>query len=89
MSLLGGAGMLARMLLNNEQHPLIFWIKKITAGSLVGVIVYFSLHGTSLSDLHKSIIMSTAGITCPELVNWLKGKFLKDKETKPTRRRKS
>lgn len=89
MSLLGGAGMLARMLINNEHHPLIFWIRKFTAGAIVGVIVYFSLHGTTLSDLHKSIIMSNAGICCPELIGWIKRFFERSKPFKPLRKRKS
>lgn len=86
VSLLGGAGMLARMLLEDEEHPLIYWIRKIIAGAIVGIIVYFALHGTELSGLHKSIIMSTAGAGSPELMEYIRKRFSKglinEKETK-------
>jgi hypothetical protein len=92
VSLLGGAGMLARMLLDDEAHPVAFWIRKILAGAIVGVIVYFALHGTSMSGLNKSIIMSTAGAGSPELMEWIKKRFSKglsdEKETKTRRNRK-
>jgi hypothetical protein len=92
VSLLGGAGMLARMLLTDESHPLIFWIRKVIAGAIVGIIVYFALHGTEMSGLNKSIIMSTAGAGSPELMEWIRKKFSKgltnEKETKSRKPRK-
>jgi hypothetical protein len=92
VSLLGGAGMLARMLIDDETHPIIYWVKKIVAGAIVGVITYFALYGTELSGLHKSIIMSTAGAGSPELMQWIKKRFSKgltdEKETKASRKRK-
>ena len=95
VSLLGGAGMLARMLLTDGEHPLIYWLRKIIAGAIVGVIVYFALHGTEMSGLHKSVIMSTAGAGSPELMEWIRKKFSKgltnEKEThknKKQRKRK-
>jgi hypothetical protein len=92
VSLLGGAGMLARMLIDDETHPVLYWVKKIVAGAIVGVITYFALYGTELSGLHKSIIMSTAGAGSPELMQWIKKKFSKgltdEKETKTSKRRR-
>ena len=92
VSLLGGAGMLARMLLTDESHPLVFWIRKVIAGAIVGIIVYFALHGTEMSGLNKSIIMSTAGAGSPELMEWIRKKFSKgltnEKETKSSKPRK-
>lgn len=69
--------MLARMLLTDESHPLIFWIRKIIAGAIVGIIVYFALHGTEMSGLHKSVIMSTAGAGSPELMEYIRKRFSK------------
>lgn len=92
VSLLGGAGMLARMLLTDESHPLIFWIRKIIAGAIVGIIVYFALHGTELSGLHKSVIMSTAGAGSPELMEYIRKRFSKgltnEKETSSKKRKR-
>lgn len=91
VSLLGGAGMLARMLLTDEHHPVIFWIRKIIAGAIVGVIAYFALYGTSLSGLHKSIILSTAGAGSPELMDVIRKRYAKlsnEKENKIKRTKK-
>lgn len=92
VSLLGGAGMLARMLLTDEEHPLIYWLRKIIAGAIVGVIVYFALHGTEMSGLHKSVIMSTAGAGSPELMEWIRKKFSKgltnEKETHKSKKQR-
>lgn len=92
VSLLGGAGMLARMLLDDEEHKAIYWIRKIIAGAIVGVITYFALHGTDLSGIHKSIIMSTAGAGSPELMEQVRKYFKKglknEKETSSSRKRK-
>ncbi len=92
VSLLGGAGMLARMLLNDESHPVIYYLRKIIAGAIVGVIIYFALYGTSISGLQKSIIMSTAGAGAPEIMENIRKRFSKgitnEKENKASRKRK-
>ena len=92
VSLLGGAGMLARMLLEDETHPAIYWIRKVLAGAIVGVIVYFALYGTNISGLHKSIIMSTAGAGSPEVMERIRKMFLKgkldEKETQGSRKKR-
>lgn len=75
VSILGGAGMLARLLLDDEQHPVRFWIARIVAGSIVGVVCYFALWGTDISGIYKSIIMSTAGAGAPELMRYMKAKY--------------
>ena len=92
VSLLGGAGMLARMLLDDESHPLIFWIRRIIAGAIVGVLAYFALWSADIDGLKKSIIMTTAGAGSPELMEWLRKKYkggLDEKEKKTTTRRRS
>lgn len=95
VSILGGAGMLARMLLEDEHHPVRFWIARIIAGTIVGVLCYFALWGTEMSGLYKSIIMSTAGAGAPELMRLVKAKYNnlatneEAKGTKKKRRRKA
>ncbi len=92
VSLLGGAGMLARMLLTDESHPVVYYLRKIIAGAIVGVIVYFALYGTDISGLNKSIIMSTAGAGSPEIMENIRKRFAKgltnEKETQTSRKRK-
>ncbi len=88
VALLGGSGIVARMLLANEHHPIMFWIKKAIAGSIVGTIAYFIFHGVEMTGLHKSILMSVAGAGSPEIIEWIKHKFTKkidEEETKASR----
>lgn len=75
VSVLGGAGMLARLLLDDAHHPFVYWLRRTIAGVLVGCICYFALWGTSLDELKKSIIMSTAGAFAPELIERLRIQF--------------
>lgn len=73
--------MLARMLLDDEHHPAIFWARRIIAGSIVGVIAYFALWGAQMDGIKKSVIMCTAGACAPEAIERAR-KFFKgnDKE---------
>lgn len=59
--------MTARLIFSNEQHKAVVWIKKIFAGILVGVMMYFALHGTSIDPLYKSILHAVSGAIAPEL----------------------
>lgn len=68
VSLLGGAGMLARMLITDQTSPAIIWARKICAAGIIGVIVYFALHGVDMSGLYKALIMSLSGMASPEVV---------------------
>lgn len=93
VALLGGAGMLARMLLNDEESKAIFWVRRFIAGAIVGCITYFALHGVNMSDIYKSLIMSTAGAASPELMEQVRQRFSKglkknEKETKSNGKRK-
>lgn len=67
VAILGGLGMTARLIFSNEQHKAVVWIKKIFAGILVGVMMYFALHGTSIDPLYKSILHAVSGAIAPEL----------------------
>lgn len=77
VSILGGAGTIARLLVEDEGHPIRFWIFRIIAGAITGCICYFCLWGTPLSGIQKSVILSTAGAFSPELIARLKKKFSK------------
>lgn len=75
ISLLGGAGVLARMLLSDKPHPVLFWIRRFIAGAIVGVLAYFILWGVEMDGLKKSIIMTTAGAFSPELFEYIRCKI--------------
>jgi hypothetical protein len=68
VTLLGGAGMLARMLLTDQSSPLIVWIRKCFAACIIGVLCYFALHQVVMPQIYKSILMSVAGMASPELM---------------------
>lgn len=68
VTLLGGAGMLARMLLTDQSSPLIVWIRKCLAACIVGVLCYFALHQVVMPQIYKSIILSVSGMASPELM---------------------
>jgi hypothetical protein len=77
VSLLGALGILARILLAKNKPTLIEGVKKITAGGITGVLVYFALHGTNIDPLYKGVIYSTAGAFAPELFGLLLDKLQK------------
>ena len=67
VAILGALGITARMIFDDEKRPLVVWIKKIFAGAICGVLMYFALHGTRIDPLYKSILYSTCGALAPEL----------------------
>lgn len=73
VSLLGLAGATVSMLLNEKKKPWVFWFKRIVAGGLTGVIMYFTLHGANIDPLIKAVLMCTCGAVVPELLRRLRG----------------
>jgi hypothetical protein len=67
VALLGALGMVARMILTDERQPVVVWIKKIIAGGIVGVLMYFALHGSNIDPLYKSILFSISGAIAPDI----------------------
>jgi len=81
MAVLGSLGMLARLILIDEKYDFFIWLRKVIAGGITGVIVYFALYGSSLEPIYKSVICSISGSIAPELFEWIRNKvkFLKTK----------
>lgn len=76
MAILGGAGMLMRLIFTNEKFVMSIWLKKIVAASIVGLLVFFSLHEIDIDDIYKSVICSVSGSFAPELFDFVRNKFL-------------
>lgn len=74
--ILGGLGMIARLILTDEKYNTIKWFRMAMAGAIVGVICYFALYETSIDPFYKSVLCSVSGSIAPELFNWLRTKFL-------------
>lgn len=67
VALLGALGMAARMILTDERQPIVVWVKKVVAGGIIGVLMYFALHGSSIDPLYKSILFSISGAIAPDI----------------------
>lgn len=78
VALLGGAGMAARMLLTDTDSPWVVWLRRISAGAIVGVLAFFATHGSDLSNLHRSVICSVAGAAAPEVVEEIRRRFVRE-----------
>ena len=93
VSLLGGAGMLARMLITDQSSRAIIWIRKILAAGIIGVITYFALHSVDIAGIYKALILAFSGMASPEVVELVVSKInnAKDKEKpkpKPSKKRR-
>ena len=76
MAVLGGLGMLMRLIFTNQKFVMSIWLKKIVAASIVGLLVFFSLHEIDLDDIYKSVICSISGSFAPELFDFVRNKFI-------------
>ena len=79
-AILGGAGMLARLILTDEKYNTTRWFRMVMAGAIVGVVCYFALHQTSIDPFYKSVLCSISGSIAPELFNRVRKKFLQKAE---------
>ena len=80
VTLLGGAGMLARMLMTDQSSPLIVWVRKCSAACLVGILCYFALHDVTMPQIYKSILLSVSGMASPELMEVVLSRITKLKK---------
>lgn len=75
-ALLGGLGMLARLILTDEKYHTTRWIRMVLAGAIVGVLAYFSLYNADIDPFYKSVLCSISGSLAPEMFDWVRKKFL-------------
>jgi len=75
-AVLGGLGMLARLILTDEKYEIMRWCRMVLAGAIVGVVCYFALYGADIDPFYKSVLCSISGSIAPEVFNWAKRKFL-------------
>jgi len=77
MAIMGGIGMLVRLILTNEEYSFLIWFRKVIAGTFVGLICYFSLYGSGIEEIYKSVVCSIAGSIAPELFEKLRVNIIK------------
>ena len=81
VAILGALGAAARLMLSPTKHHWAVWLKKITAGGIVGVLTYFALYPIDIDPMYKAVMFSISGALAPELFEAVtlkfKEKFLK------------
>lgn len=76
MAILGGLGMLARLILTNEKYSAAIWCRKVIAGGIIGVISYLALLNLTIDPIYKSVIVSIAGSMAPEVFDSVRKRFI-------------
>jgi hypothetical protein len=76
MAVLGGLGMLARLILTNEKYSFFVWLRKIIAGGIIGVLAYFAMYGMDVAEIYKSVISAICGSIAPELFEAVRKRVL-------------
>lgn len=61
VSLLGAAGAIVAILSDEKSYPWAYYVKKIIAGGLMGVIMFFAMHNADISPFIKSLVMCMSG----------------------------
>ena len=70
-AVLGGLGMLARLILTDEKYHAIRWTRMVIAGAIVG-----ALYNADIDPFYKSVLCSVSGSIAPEMFDWVRKKFL-------------
>jgi hypothetical protein len=76
-AIIGAIGALASLLLSDEKYHTVRWLRKIIAGAIVGVLVYFALYNTNIDPFYKSVMFSISGAFANDIMDWVRTKFLK------------
>jgi hypothetical protein len=75
VAVLGALGMLARLILTDEKYNATRWIRMVIAGSIVGVICYFSIYRMDIDPFYKSVLSCVSGSFAPEMFEWVRRKL--------------
>lgn len=76
VGVLGGLGVVVRLLVSDERKGWIFATQRICAGTITGVITYFALYGLDISPIYKSAILATSGAFSPEIFKLVLSKII-------------
>ena len=75
VAILGALGAMARLMLSQQKHNWVVWVKKIAAGGIVGVLTYFALYPIDIDPMYKAVMFSISGALAPELFEAVTLKF--------------
>ncbi len=66
---IGGLGMLARIMIDPRKHSLFLMLKRILSAAIFSGIAWFVLNGAPFSDFTKAICYGIIGVVSPEIIN--------------------
>lgn len=69
--LIGGGGMIARLLSADSTFTLKQQLKRIITASVASTITWFVLEQTDMSSLSKAVIYGVIGVISPEIISGL------------------
>ena len=69
ITVLGGAGMFARMLYSGRKYSIIDMLRRIVAASIASTIAWYILEQTDIGSLYKAISYGITGVISPEIIN--------------------
>ena len=78
VAVLGALGAFARLLISDETYPLVIWIRRISAGGILGVVSYFALHGL-VEPIYEAVTHCIIGTFSQEMLQILQGRVKKMK----------
>jgi hypothetical protein len=76
MAALGAMGALLRLLISDEEHDWVVWVRRIMAGAIIGIIAYFAVHGL-VPPIYEAVIYSVCGTFAPEVVEVVRRRVLR------------
>jgi predicted branched-subunit amino acid permease len=78
MAALGAMGALLRLLISDEEHSWVVWVRRTMAGAIIGIIAYFAVHGL-VPPIYEAVIYSVCGTFAPEVVEVVRRRVLRIK----------
>ena len=78
MAALGAMGALLRLLISDEEHHWLVWVRRTIAGALIGIIAYFAVPGL-VPPIYEAVIYSVCGTFAPEVVELMRRRVLRIK----------
>lgn len=71
---LGALGALLRLLLSEEIPKAVDWFRRILAGSIMGLLAYFAIHGL-IDPVYEAMAYSISGAVANEATKFITSRF--------------
>ena len=78
VAVLGALGAFCRLLISDESHHWVVWIRRTIAGAIMGVLGYFAVHGL-VPPIYEAMIYSVIGTFSHEVLDVVRRRLLRIK----------